>query len=128
VRFDIVTKEVILVYRECMVALGLLILVWGGLAAQPVGTVYDLHLRYDAVGMIELVPGVEVPADMWPDNHVVTIGDLVGVGVSLGDATAIVDQNRNEGAQVPCTWSRLKQCAHEGIPMSECCGKIKASG
>ena len=124
----VVTKGVIPVFRESMLILGFLLLVAGGLSAQPVGTVYDLHLRYDGVEIIELVPGVEVPADIWPDNHVVTVGDLVGVGVSLRDAAAIVDQSVNEAPQVPCTWSRLKQCAYEGIPMSECCGKIKASG
>jgi hypothetical protein len=119
---------VILVFRECMVASGLLILVSSGLAAQPVGTVYDLHLRYDEVEMIELVPGVEVPADIWPDKHVVTVGDLVGVGVSLSDATAIVDENQNEAAQVPCTWSELKRCSHLGIPLSICCSPSKDNG
>jgi hypothetical protein len=128
VRFDVVTKGVILVFRECMVALGLLILVSGGLAAQPVGTMYDLRLRYDEVEMIELVPGVEVPADIWPDNHVVTVGDLVGVGVSLGDATALVDQNVNEAAQVPCTWGELKRCSLLGIPLSICCSPSKENG
>ena len=114
--------------RDCILALGLLALVSGGLTAQPVGTVYDLHLRYDGVQMIELVPGVEVPADMWPDEHVVTIGDLVGVGVSLSEATAIVDQNANGAAQVSCTWSELKRCSLLGIPLSVCCSSSKDNG
>jgi len=111
-----------------MVVLGLLILVTGVLAAQPVGTVYDLHLRYDDVEMIELVPGVEVRADMWPDDHVVTIGDLVSVGLSRSDATAIVNQSVNGAPQVPCTWGELKRCSLLGIPLSICCSPLKDNG
>ena len=78
--------------------------------------------------MIELVPGVDVPADMWPDDHVVTAGDLVAAGVSLDDASAIVGYSETKGMVVPCTWSQLKWCVENNIPLGQCCGKIKESG
>lgn len=114
--------------RECIGMFGLLVLAVGGLCAEPLGTVYDLHLRYEKVEVIELVPGVEVPTDIWPDEHVVTALDLVSLGVSLDDAYAIVGESETKGVVVPCTWSQLKWCIENNIPMNQCCGEVKESG
>ncbi len=114
--------------RTFVLVLGVLVLVSVVVSAQPVSTVYDLHLRYEGAQMIELVPGVEVPADMWRDDHVVTAGDLVAVGVSIDDAGAIVGYSETKGMAVPCTWSQLKWCIENNIPLAQCCGMAKENG
>ena len=113
--------------RCTMLALGALV-ACPGLAGEPIGTVYDLRLRYEHVELIELAPGVEVPSDMWEDGHVVTVGDLVSVGMAYDDAVGIVEPSRTVRATVPCTWSRLNWCIELGIPLGECCGRAKETG
>lgn len=102
----------------------------GGLLAQPVGSSYGFHLRPTEVQEIELAPGIVVSADMWSDDHVVTIADLVAVGMSFKDASDLVEPPANEPGTpaVPCSWGQMKWCFLNNIPMDRCCGKMKENG
>jgi hypothetical protein len=115
-------------FRILALALCILAAMSAQLPAKPVSSVYGLHMRYGKAEMIELVPGIEVPVDMWDDDHVVTAADLVAVGIAIEDAEKIVSQKPRGTAMFPCTWSRLKYCASNGIPLDECCGKTKDTG
>jgi len=114
--------------RMWLLMVGLLVLLTTGLPAKPAETLHDLHLRHEEVQLIELVPGVEVPVDMWEDDHVVTVEDLVAVGVTLDDAETMVGQSNDTGAAVNCSWGRIKMCYLNGIPLDVCCPRTKNNG
>ena len=89
------------------------------LFAQPIASLYDMHMQYQQVEMIELAPGIVVRADIWPDDYVPTVKDLIAVGLPYEDAIQICEQQQSTTA-VPCTWGQIKMCALEGIPTLWC--------
>lgn len=110
-----------------LAAIVVLLLSTCALSGKAIGTIDDLHNRYEAAKMVELVPGVEVPVNIWTDDHVVSVEDLVGVGVAIDDAVSILASG-DRSVVIPCTWSELKWCIANGIPLDECCGEDKNQG
>ncbi len=91
------------------------------MAGQAVKSLYDIRVQYHDVEMIELMPGVVVRADIWPDDYVPTVEDFVSIGLSVEDAEAICYMRPNtERVLRGCTWGQIKLCfAGKCIP--SCC-------
>lgn len=96
------------------------------LLAAPFVGLYDVYQMYDGVEVIELVPGVAVRADIWPDDYVPTVEDFVALGVPYDDAIRICGANPPRNEVRDCTWGQIKMC-FGGTP-NECCPDWKSDG
>jgi hypothetical protein len=52
---------------------------------------------------IELAPGVWVPVNMWEDDYVPTLDDLIALGMAEDDAQELTERR--------CTWGQIKLCS-----------------
>ena len=101
------------------------ILMSGSLCAEKASSLYEMKMQYREVEMIEIVPGVVVRSDIWPDDYVPTVEDFLALGVSYEELVEIFGEN----PRIPvaeCTWGQIKLC-FLGIPNS-CCPELKGDG
>jgi hypothetical protein len=118
VRF--LSKEVNEVLRSCLI-LACLCAVSIALSVGPVvgqGTPTIQAPAEAQIEEIELAPGVWVPVDMWEDDYVPTVQDLVALGMSEEDAEATTERK--------CTWGQIKLC-FAGY-YNDCCPKKADEG
>lgn len=90
------------------------------LLAQPIASLYDMHIQYGQVEMIQLAPGVVVRADIWPDDYVPTVQDFLVLGVPYQDAVRICTHQDTKRVTRDCTWGELKICFAGGC-IRRCC-------
>jgi hypothetical protein len=99
----------------CLIALSIALLV-GPASAQRIHT--GQGMSEARVEEIELLPGVTVPVDIWPDDYVPTVEDFISIGFDESDA--------QEQATQDCTWGQIKAC-YAGY-YNECCPKKVQEG